>query len=147
MSVQFKNYNIDIGPAGPTGPEGPAGSTGSTGPTGPAGPAGPAGPKGQSNIPNYLIMSSTGTIPGNIQYVLVTNSSAFTITVPTSPVNGQILTIRNTVNAGSNITINAPFGTTFTQAGTSSNTIQISATGITNMIYIGNVWYIISLCI
>ena len=147
MSVQFKNYNIDTGPAGPAGPAGPSGPTG-PGPTGPTGPTGSTGSTGQSNITNYLIMGTTGTIPNNIQYVLVNNGSLFTITVPTSPVNGQILTIRNIVPAGPGFItiINAPVGTTFFGL-VSSATITNSVTGITNMIYSNNVWYIISFCI
>ena len=140
MSVQFKNYNIDIGPAGPAGPSGPSGSTGSTGPTGSTGSTGPAG---TPNIPNCIGINSSSIIPGNIQYVFVNNSTGYTITVPTSPVNGQILTIRN-INGNSITTVNAPVGTTFqsTSTGSTLNTIPIGGYNVVNMIYINNIWYL-----
>ena len=146
MSVQFKNYNIDIGttgPEGPEGPEGPAGPAGPAGTTGPTGPTGPAGPAGTPNIPNCIAINSNSIIPGNIQYVFVNNSSGFTITVPTSPVNGQILTIRN-ITGTSTTTINAQAGTTFqsTSTGSTFSTIPIAGYNVVNMIYSGNVWYL-----
>ena len=146
MSVQFKNYNIVIGPTGTTGTTGttgPIGPIGPTGPTGQTGPIGPIGPAGTPNIPNCIVINSSATIPGNIQYVLVNNSSAFTITVPTSPVNGQILTIRN-ITGSSSITVIGPVGTTFqtTTTGTVSNSIALGGYNMVNMFYINNLWYL-----
>ena len=145
MSFQFKNYNIDIGPAGPAGPAGPTGPTGSTGSTGSTGPAGSTGPLYVTNTPNYLVMSSNGTIPNNIQYVLVNASSSCTITIPTNPVNGQLLSVRNNISNGNNLTLGALYTASpmINLSGVSTTSIFVPVNNNLNMIYFNNIWYLL----
>ena len=138
MSFQFKNYNIDIGSAGPAGPAGPSG------PSGPAGPAGTTiGPLYVTNTPNYLVMSSTGIIPNNIQYVLVNTSIPCTITIPINPVDGQLLSIRNTNSPILTLLSSLTASPIINLSGVSSNTVTIPINNNYNMIYFNTKWYLL----
>lgn len=91
------------GPAGPTGPTGPTGPQGAsiTGPTGPEGAQGPAGadgapgaqgPQGEAGAPatingvNALTLEATGGLTGQ------QSGTTYTIGLPSSGTDGQVLT-------------------------------------------------------
>lgn len=94
------------GPTGPTGPQGasvtgPTGPTGATGPTGPTGaaggpgaqgPTGPTGPEGAAGAPatingvNALTLEATGGLTGQ------QSGTTYTIGLPSSGTDGQVLT-------------------------------------------------------
>ncbi len=91
-----------IGPIGPRGPIGPTGLTGSigpvgpigqTGPTGPIGPLGPIGPQGLTGDINYEVASSNRNVFAGDLIAADTSSGSFTLTLPSSPNNGDAIDI------------------------------------------------------
>ncbi len=93
------------GPQGPQGPAGPTGATGADstvpGPQGPAGPQGPIGPTGATANLTTTVISTNTTL--NTDNQVVVTSGTITVSLPTSPVNGQQIYI---YADGSNTTVN-----------------------------------------
>lgn len=93
-----------------------------------------------SSVTYYTGSYSTTTTLTTKDYYVLVNSSAITINLPTSPINGIVYTLRNTtagtpiISAGSN---------TIRNVGSASGTSSIAMVnnGAYMIVYYNNVWY------
>lgn len=86
------------GATGPTGPQGASGISGASGYVGSDGATGPQGPQGASGVgggaaSSWTIVTSNTTASVGGLYLADTSAGTFTITLPASPSDGDIVTI------------------------------------------------------
>jgi len=99
------------GPTGPSGTNGTNGTNGATGPTGPAGsPGGATGPTGPAGAAGGVVSISTNGANPVVGALNITSGSGSGITLTSSILNPQSITIRTDLAAGTGISITNGFG-------------------------------------
>ena len=97
---------------------------------------------GGSSVTRQIISSATTLTGTNDHSIVLTGATTYTVTLPASPADGQVLNIGN---SNDNTTLSFPgkslVGRTTTYA---TNSISLSGTGSVILIYDGSNWFLLA---